>query len=146
MRVCLSDFLGNDNEKIMMTMLETSRNQFTVPVLLKFWYHEGSISEKKLSNFVNRYKPILAHYGTKIYTIESLDNNLDNDAWFNVTTDAGFNDKKVSYRFTYIFDDLKSPIWGCVNSFIGLVNFHTKDKPEKKPFKKRTFDEGRNRR
>ena len=115
---------------ILMQYLEDNRNKFRVPVLLKLWYNEGTISEKKLSNFVHNYKHILAHYGTKIYTLESLTNNLGDEAWFNVTSETGWKDKKRTFRFTYIFDDLQSPIWGCVNSFVDLVEFHTKEKPE----------------
>ena len=146
MRICLTDVIGKDNGKVLMQYLEDYRNKFPVPVLLKFWYTEGTISEKKLSDFVTKYKHILAKYGTKIYTLESLTNNLGDEAWFNVTTEDGFKDKKRTFRFTYVFDDLKSPIWGCVNCFVDLVSFHSKEKPEKKPFKKRTFNEGSNRR
>ncbi len=146
MRICLKDVVGTDNEKILMTYLDESSTKFDVPVLLKFWYNKGTISDKKLDNFVRNYKHILAKYGTKIYTLESLKNANGDDAWFNVTDDKGWKDKKKSFRFTYIFDEIKSPLWGCVNSFIQLVNFHTKEKPEKKPFKKRTFNESSNRR
>ena len=146
MRVCLNDFIGTDNEKVFMQYLEDYRNKFSVPVLLKFWYNEGTISEKKLSNFVTKYKHLLAYYGTKIYTIESLKNGIGDDAWLNVTDEKGWKDKSKTFRFTYIFNDLKSPIWGSVSSFYDLVEFHSKEKPDKKPFKKRRFDEGSNRR
>mgnify|MGYP004389927041 FL=1 len=144
MRVCLKNIVGTDEEKIFMQYLEDYRAKFPVPVLLKFWYNEGTISEKKLSNFVTKYKHILAYYGTKIYTLESLKNNVGDDAWFNVTDEDGWKDKRRTFRFTYIFDELKSPIWGSISSFLDLVIFHTKEKPEKKPFKKRTFNEGSN--
>ena len=146
MRICLTDVIGTDNEKILMQYLEDNRKNFNTKVLLKFWYNGGAISDKKLDNFVRKYKHILAYYGTKIYSLESLKNNIGDDAWFNVTDEKGWKDKGRTFRFTYIFDDLKSPIWGCVNCFVDLVNFHSKEKPEKKPFKKRRFDEGSNRR
>tara|TARA_B100000131_G_C17829903_1_gene497258 strand:+ start:43 stop:516 length:474 start_codon:yes stop_codon:yes gene_type:complete len=144
MRVCLKNIIGTDEEKIFMQYLEDYRTKFPVPVLLKFWYNDGTISEKKLSNFVSKYKHILAYYGTKIYTLESLKNGVGDDAWFNVTDENGWKDKSKTFRFTYIFDDLKSPIWGCISSFLDLVTFHTKEKPEKKPFKKRIFNESSN--
>ena len=144
MRVCLEHIIGTDEEKVFMQYLEDYRTKFPVPVLLKFWYNDGSISEKKLSNFVNKYKHLLAYYGTKIYTLESLQNNVGDDAWLNVTDNRGWKDKSRTFRFTYIFDELKSPIWGSVSSFHNLVEFHSKEKPEKKPFKKRRFDEGSN--
>jgi|TARA_B100000073_G_C23475585_1_gene469385 hypothetical protein len=146
MRVCLKDIIGTDEEKVFMQYLEDSRTNFNVPVLLKFWYNDGTISDKKLDNFVRNYKHILAYYGTKIYSVESLKNGVGDDAWFNVTNETGWKDKKRTFRFTYVFDNLKSPIWGCVNSFVELVNFHTKEKPEKKPFKRRKFDESSSRR
>ena len=149
MRICLTDFIGTDNEKILMTYLEESRHKFEVAVVLKFWYNKNTISEKKLDNFVRTYKNILAHYGTKIYSIESVKNRIDDEAWFNVTSEDRWKDKsnfsqKTTYRFSYLFDNLQSPIWGCVSSFIELVNFHRREKPEKKPFKKRTFNDGSN--
>ena len=144
MRVCLKDIIGTDSEKVFIQYLEDYRTKFPVPVLLKFWYNEGTISEKKLSTFITKYKHILAYYGTQIYTLESLKNANGDEAWFNVTDTDGWKDKRKSFRFTYIFDELKSPIWGSVSSFFNLVEFHSKEKPEKKPFKKRRFDEGSN--
>ena len=146
MRVCLKDIVGTDNEKIFMQYLEDTRTKFSVPVLLKFWYNDGTISDKKLDNFVRKYKHILAYYGTKIYTIESLVNGVGDEAWLNVTNQVGWKDKTRTFRFTYVFDEFQSPIWGCINSFAELVEFHTKEKPEKKPFKKRTYNESSNRR
>ena len=92
MRVCLKDIIGTDEEKVFMQYLEDSRTNFNVPVLLKFWYNDGTISDKKLDNFVRNYKHILAYYGTKIYSVESLKNGVGDDAWFNVTNETGWKD------------------------------------------------------
>ena len=105
MRICLKDIIGTDNEKVFMQYLEDNRKKFSVPVLLKFWYNDGTISEKKLSNFVTKYKHILAYYGTKIYTLESLKNNLGDEAWFNVTDKAGWRDKGRTFRVISNMDE-----------------------------------------
>ena len=146
MRIHLADIIDTETEKILMTVLADYRDKFEVPVLLKFWYRRGEVTEKAASAFFKRYGRLLAFYGAKIYCTDSIKRYNGDKAWLNVVERKEYEKIKpnsVSYRFSYVYDD-ETVIWGCVDSFLNLVNFHSKEKPQQKKFKKRTFNEGSN--
>ena len=136
LKIRLSDFIGTDDATYLLEALDEVKDKFIVPVVLKLWFIEEELQDKKVKQFLFENKEILTHYNTNIYYNDSLfcksiggDAIKEADGWFEVVNEIVYLEEgHPDSRFSYVYSN-EIPLWTCVNAFLDTVNFHAKERP-----------------
>ena len=135
LKIKLSDFIDTPDEVYLLEALEKVKDKFMVPVVLKLWFVEDELQDKKVKKFLSTNKELLSCYNTNIYFNEALfcksigsDGVRENNGWFEVVNDVVYLEEGHSdSRFNYVYGN-EAPIWTCVHAFLDTVNFHAKER------------------
>jgi hypothetical protein len=136
LKIRLSDFIDTPDETYLLEALEKVKDKFMVPVVLKLWFVEDELQDKKVKKFMSTHTELLSHYNTNIYYNKALfcksiggDGIRESDAWFNVVNEIVYLEEgHTNSRFNYVYSN-EAPIWTCVHAFLDTVNFHAKERP-----------------
>ena len=129
-RLCLNDFIG-DNEELIITAMKLAVEKTNGMVCFTLWHTPDIVSDATIQKFCSTYEKELQFIGTRILN-EKNDRTRIDKVWFDVISidDVEVGDK---HRFRYIYTDRKiSEIVYGIYEFRKAVDFF-ENKPEKKP-------------
>ena len=136
LKIKLSDFIDTSDETYLLESLEKVKDKFMVPVVLKLWFVEDELQDKRVKKFLSTNKELLSCYNTNIYYNEALfcksiggEGMRESDGWFTVVNEIVYLEEgHTNSRFNYVYSN-EAPIWTCVHAFLDTVNFHAKERP-----------------